>query len=112
MDVEQTCYNELSRIFPPIDLDDIHTNPEVRRKISKRINQIRRTIRPVKVTYDTFVEFTGGIGHPGVCMGCRDVEEFMYCEPDAECYRCETCETGLVFGLEQAMMLEFIDIVE
>ena len=110
MDVEQTCYNELSRIFPPIDEDldgmDRHLI------VSKRINQIRRTIRPVKVTYDTYVEFTGGIGHPGVCMGCRDVEEFMYCEPDAECYRCETCETGLVFGLEQAMMLEFIDIVE
>jgi len=47
--------------------------------------------------------------HNGVCLECGEIADCV--EPDAEEYKCESCEKHAVFGLEQAMLLGNVDIV-
>lgn len=50
--------------------------------------------------------------YDGYCTQCDDVTSFSGVEPDAENYPCELCETDSVCGVEQALLLGKIEIVE
>lgn len=44
----------------------------------------------------------------GVCLCCGAIKEGV--EPDAEDYECDECEQMKVFGIEQALLCDFLII--
>ena len=46
----------------------------------------------------------------GVCTVCQEFVNEGLCEPDAEDYTCENCGGQTVFGAEQALMLELLEV--
>lgn len=48
--------------------------------------------------------------YSGVCLSCGEIR-IGDTEPDAEGYPCEHCEAPRVIGLEQALMLGYLEIV-
>lgn len=46
----------------------------------------------------------------GICMNCHAIR-YGDTEPDAENYPCEDCEQDTVFGFEQALIMEIIEVV-
>jgi hypothetical protein len=64
------------------------------------------------MTYDEFTAATNGLGSPGVCLSCGDYDEYAGCEPDAEHYECSACGEKQLFGLDQALLLGKIQIVD
>ena len=46
---------------------------------------------------------TSGDDSSGVCIRCLDVQCGV--EPDAEKYRCESCDARTVYGAEQVLLL-------
>jgi len=46
-----------------------------------------------------------GLENPGICRACG--EDQGGCEPDAENYRCESCDEREVFGAEELMVRYF-----
>lgn len=51
-----------------------------------------------------------GMGNEGICLACGDFRG--ECEPDARKYECWNCGKHEVYGLEEAMMMGAINIVE
>lgn len=51
-----------------------------------------------------------GIGNDGICLSCGEIQDG--CEPDARNYECECCGGKNVFGLEEAMIMGEINLVE
>lgn len=49
-------------------------------------------------------------GDPGYCCACREVNECAGVEPDAERYTCPSCGEAELYGLEQAVILELIEL--
>jgi hypothetical protein len=47
----------------------------------------------------------------GVCTACGEIR-IGSTEPDAENYPCEACGERKVIGIELAMMLDYIEIVD
>ena len=47
--------------------------------------------------------------HEGYCTECKKLTRDR-CEPDAENYPCPDCENNSVFGVENAMLIGYIDI--
>lgn len=47
----------------------------------------------------------------GVCLACKEFTTGGV-EPDAENYECPMCGENEVFGTEQALMLEELDIID
>lgn len=64
----------------------------------------------MKMTADQFRAETRG-AYPGYCTECDDITHFS-AEPDAQNHYCEECENNTVFGLEMAMIMELIEIVD
>jgi len=50
-----------------------------------------------------------GMENEGICLGCGEFQGG--CEPDARDYECECCGEHKVYGLEEAMMMGEINIV-
>jgi hypothetical protein len=48
----------------------------------------------------------------GYCTGCDDITEFSGVEPDAREYECPKCEKKTLYGIEEALMMLQLDIVE
>jgi hypothetical protein len=48
--------------------------------------------------------------YQGICVACGSFEDCV--EPDAEEYACSNCNEYQVYGMDQALMLELIDIVD
>lgn len=46
----------------------------------------------------------------GFCLSCDRITT-SNCEPDATNYRCEECDHNDVFGIEEAMLMGFIDVI-
>ena len=38
----------------------------------------------------------------GICLACL---EDAYCEPDAECYACESCGARMVYGFDNLLLM-------
>ncbi len=45
----------------------------------------------------------------GICRSCGNIVEGG-CEPDAERYPCDSCGENQVFGIEQAVLIGFLDL--
>jgi hypothetical protein len=43
-----------------------------------------------------------GLTDTGLCIKCG--AELLHCEPDAEQYRCEECDSRSVYGAEQILL--------
>lgn len=48
----------------------------------------------------------------GYCKECDDVTRFGETEPDAEEYECPACEENSCYGVEQALVRGYIEIVD
>lgn len=46
----------------------------------------------------------------GICIACKETADGV--EPDAENYECAACGEKKVFGLEQAVIIGHIEIIE
>lgn len=55
-------------------------------------------------------QFMFTLGHPGVCLSCKMVDEFAGCEPDAENYSCPSCGENSLTGFERALEMGIIEI--
>ena len=64
-----------------------------------------------KMTDDEYTESTYGLGSPGFCRACGEYDEYAGCEPDAEHYVCPSCGAPELFGLEQCLILGYVEIV-
>ncbi len=64
----------------------------------------------MKMTEDQYREHTND--YDGYCRICKEVTAFGGTEPDARKYPCETCNTKAVYGVEEALMRGWIEIVE
>lgn len=62
-----------------------------------------------KITEEEFRD--GCENYNGICLDCGEIQ-FGGCEPDAEGYKCESCEANAVCGFEQALIIGRIDIVD
>jgi len=49
-------------------------------------------------------------GNLGLCLECG--AERGGCEPDARRYYCEACEGSAVYGIEELLMMNLLNIVE
>ncbi len=67
-------------------------------------------IKTITMSDAEFSEMTFGMGNPGVCLACGDIDEFAGCEPDAENYECANCGKRRLWGLEQALIAGYLDI--
>jgi hypothetical protein len=65
----------------------------------------------IKMTEDDYTSMTFGMGSPGMCLACGDVDEYAGCEPDAEGYECHGCGEMKLTGLEVAMVMGHVEIV-
>lgn len=61
----------------------------------------------MKVTYEAFMKAMQDC--LGFCSTCEDFTREMT-EPDAEHYDCSVCDENNVFGAEQALLLDLIQI--
>lgn len=48
-------------------------------------------------------------GTLGGCTNCGDIQEG--CEPDARHYKCESCGQRSVFGLEELLVMNMLDLI-
>ena len=64
------------------------------------------------ITEEEYDRMTSGLGSPGVCIGCGMVEEYAECEPDASEYECPECGENKLYGLEKAMMMGKVYILQ
>lgn len=46
----------------------------------------------------------------GVCIECGHIQDG--CEPDARMYECEECEEAAVYGLEEAILMQHVELGE
>ena len=58
----------------------------------------------------TYSGMTLGMGNPGVCLACGEIDEYAGCEPDAEDYECPSCGECRLWGLEQALVAGYLTI--
>jgi hypothetical protein len=49
-------------------------------------------------------------GNNGICLACG--EEAYGVEPDARAYECECCGKRAVYGLEELVVMGFIDLTD
>jgi len=49
--------------------------------------------------------------HEGFCTECKELTRDM-CEPDAANYECPVCGGFTVFGIEEAMLIGYIEITD
>lgn len=49
--------------------------------------------------------------YDGVCLACGEWTDGDV-EPDARRYRCEFCEAHEVYGVEEAILMERLEVVE
>ncbi len=47
----------------------------------------------------------------GYCKACDDITCFGEVEPDARRYKCDVCDKNTVYGVEEAFMKGWIEIV-
>ena len=47
----------------------------------------------------------------GICLSCGEIH-YGTCEPDARRYPCESCGKKTVYGLEEALMMGRINVLE
>lgn len=50
--------------------------------------------------------------YSGYCSGCDDITQDSGVEPDAEGYKCPTCDAMTVMGIENALIMGKIEFVE
>jgi hypothetical protein len=60
----------------------------------------------ISITEDEFKELADD--YMGVCLECHEYQDNT--EPDARNYTCENCGQDKVFGLEEALLMNEIDI--
>jgi len=48
--------------------------------------------------------------YEGYCKKCDEITKFSGCEPDAEEYECPECGEFSVYGIEEAMIMGWIDV--
>lgn len=63
------------------------------------------------ITESKYRQMTFGLGSSGVCISCRYIDEYAGCEPDAEKYECPKCGKNTLYGLEQAFLCGFLNIM-
>lgn len=68
----------------------------------------KQRIEPFKLSMQAYQ--IGSESGEGRCIGCR--AEAFGVEPDARGLRCESCGQPAVFGLEELLLRNMIEIVE
>lgn len=73
-----------------------------KKKDGTQVNRYKFTMS--EETYRAHSEDSGGM-----CVMCGDTECFGV-EPDARAYECEACEGKGVYGIEELMLMGYIDL--
>jgi len=63
----------------------------------------------IQMTEEEFIQHRDDCN--GICLHCKEVV-YGGVEPDAERYRCEICEQDEVYGIEQLMLMGYIEITD
>ena len=66
-------------------------------------------MQKIKMTEEQYEEYRDD--SCGICLECGDVT-YGGVEPDAECYECEDCGEEKVYGIEEALLMGEIEIVD
>ena len=66
----------------------------------------------IKITADQYSSMMGGLGHPGVCLSCGDLDEYASVEPDASGRVCPACDAPSLCGLSFALESGHLDFIE
>jgi hypothetical protein len=66
-------------------------------------------IMKISLSEETFAELCDS--HGGICVACGALK-WEGCEPDACNYKCDECGKSEVFGAEEALLMEAIEISE
>lgn len=64
----------------------------------------RPNMKTIKISEDSYATMTMGMGSPGVCLACGEIDEYAGCEPDARGYECHDCGEKALCGLEEALV--------
>lgn len=48
----------------------------------------------------------------GFCTACQEWTEVGGVEPDAREYQCPVCDEATVYGADEALMMELVDVIE
>lgn len=69
----------------------------------------KEKFEPKKITITTTEYHDLVSNHCGFCIKCGEINEHFH-EPDAQNYRCESCEAEESFGVSQALIMGLIEI--
>jgi hypothetical protein len=64
----------------------------------------------ITISETDYSAMTLGMGSPGVCLACGDLDEYAGCEPDARDYECPACGEHKLHGLEEALIIGALTI--
>lgn len=65
---------------------------------------------PIEVLLSTYEGCVFGTDNLGICLACGELADG--CEQDAEKYECDFCGKLQVYGLEQALLMGYITLVD
>lgn len=67
-------------------------------------------MKSMKIALDQFQQHRDD--YDGFCVACNAVTNDGGCEPDASYYQCEQCGQKTVFGIDEAIIREFITVAD
>ena len=48
--------------------------------------------------------------YDGYCVGCKTIGRYGYTEPDAENYECDECGENKAMGMDNALIMGYLEI--
>ena len=60
---------------------------------------------PMRISVDEYLEMQSA--NEGMCLNCGDIRSM--CEPDADWYRCDSCDEYAVQGALNLLMMDLVD---
>jgi hypothetical protein len=66
-----------------------------------------RSTTPVLIAQSAYL--AARENYEGFCIECREITNSGV-EPDARRYECESCGANAVYGIEEALLMDFIEI--
>lgn len=64
----------------------------------------------IRISEEELSDMLCGLGNPGACISCGYLEEYAGCEPDAREYPCPECGEHTLYGLEEVLMMGFVEV--
>jgi len=69
-------------------------------------------MKKIIISQEQANDFCFGMGSAGVCLACGMVDQYAGCEPDAREYECPECGEHKLYGFEEAIMMDVVEITK